>query len=259
MSRLIPHVVQNEESVPLIESDKWNPPQPKSDEKIWRYRSLGQFVTLLDREKLWFSRSDNFDDPYEGSVPPMNIHDRRSKYDEGTQAALSDTYRSFRLLTYLNCWHMNNHESDAMWRLYTDGRGVAIISTPESVKKSLENTDDLEFGEVTYIDYSKETICEDSTIAPYYHKRNGFRHEQEYRILYRDLDKFPENGVPYTKLGDVLNSGKQMSVDVDTLIEKILIGPTAPEWLHSTVKSITEKYGYEFEIESSELNQQPQF
>lgn len=259
MTRGKPHVRKDDEWVPLMDSDNWNPPQPQSNEKIWRYRSLGQYVTLLDREKLWFTRADQFDDPYEGSVPEPNIHDRHSKYaDKGIQSSIENVYRSLRYLTYLNCWHMNDHESDAMWQLYADGQGVAIISTPAKLKNAL-NAEKLEFGEVSYIDYSTERIPEESTIAPFYYKRAGFKHEREYRVLHRDPEKFPDSGVPIVELGEYQDTGTPFSVEIDTLIEKVLVAPTAPDWLQSTVKSVTDQYGYDFGVEPSRMGGEPKF
>ena len=36
------------------------------DWKVWRYMGLINFVDLLQRRALWFSRIDCFKDPYEG-------------------------------------------------------------------------------------------------------------------------------------------------------------------------------------------------
>ena len=46
-----------------------------SDENvtIWRYLDFTKFVSLLDRQQLFFARVDTLDDPFEGSYPKGNI------------------------------------------------------------------------------------------------------------------------------------------------------------------------------------------
>jgi hypothetical protein len=51
--------------------------QPENEEiKIWRYLYFSKFVSLINNRRLYFSRSDKFDDPFEGSLPRPNIEAR---------------------------------------------------------------------------------------------------------------------------------------------------------------------------------------
>lgn len=44
--------------------------QPNNENiKIWRYMDFTKFMSLLDTKKLFFTRADKFEDPFEGSWP----------------------------------------------------------------------------------------------------------------------------------------------------------------------------------------------
>lgn len=89
--------------------------------KIWRYIDFTKFVSLLDTQSLFFSRSDKLGDPFEGSTSRANLKLRPSIYKNIPETALKnmgDSTEKIRYHTFLNCWHMNEFESDAMWKLY---------------------------------------------------------------------------------------------------------------------------------------------
>jgi len=59
-------------------------------------------------------------------------------------------------LNFYNSWHMNDGESDAMWKLYLKGsQGIAIQSTVERIQSSFQNTvtHPAYMALVEYIDY----------------------------------------------------------------------------------------------------------
>src|SRR5208282_6800049 len=83
---------------------------------VWRYMSFTKSVWLVAKESLYFSRLDQHDDWWEGLLP-RNWNIEYLKY--------------IRFNAYINCWHMNSKESDAMWKLYgsSTGETVAIRTT----------------------------------------------------------------------------------------------------------------------------------
>lgn len=50
-----------------------------------------------------------------------------------------------------------------------------------------------------------------------------------------------------------------MRVDIDVLIEKVYVSPTAPKWFYELTKAILQRYGYDKEVIHSELNQDPMY
>lgn len=120
--------------------------EPEWDQTIWRYINFYQFVSLLLRGKLYFNRADQFSDPFEGSLPLPNVEERQEVIEEfeavdtaeDVDEIASYAYQSYKKFTFLNCWHVRNRESAAMWELYS-GQGIAIRSTASDLRAALEN------------------------------------------------------------------------------------------------------------------------
>jgi len=43
------------------------------DASIWRYMDFTKFVDIISTEELYFSRSDCFEDDFEGSYPEKHV------------------------------------------------------------------------------------------------------------------------------------------------------------------------------------------
>jgi hypothetical protein len=57
----------------------------------------------------------------------------------------------------VSCWHMNEHESAAMWKLYSSSNeAVCIQSTYRRLRCSLEES--VMIGEINYINYEMQRI-----------------------------------------------------------------------------------------------------
>src|SRR5579885_861214 len=99
-------------------------PTPPDDTMIWRYMSMSKFLSLLISRSLYLTQCDRLEDPFEGTLP------RNSTPDERRDAA------KMRHMMYVNCWYMNEHESAAMWKLYSAaGDGIAVQSTIGRLKR----------------------------------------------------------------------------------------------------------------------------
>lgn len=93
---------------------------PDNNQKIWRYMDFSKYVDLITNRRLHFARADKFEDPYDCSVmqffgePYRQLSLENPQGNERTRQV--NTFR--RLFVYLNCWHMNDVESAALWSLY---------------------------------------------------------------------------------------------------------------------------------------------
>ena len=151
------------------------------NETIWRYFDFPKFTSLLTYQALYFSRANLLGDPLEGSFTRAREVEKQSllknppegKTRDQLEKIFQHNARIFTKMpnsTYINCWHLGDHESMAMWRGYGGGPyGVAIRSTfgtldeiiPSNIKgayfegKYLE--DPIFIGRVRYLDYSSET------------------------------------------------------------------------------------------------------
>jgi hypothetical protein len=228
---------------------EWKPPQPASDNTIWRYINFTQLISILNREKVWFTNTQNFEDPFEGTVPDKNrngsIQKIQTELDVDDDLAekiyeIFDPPSAVYDEGLVHCWNIEKHQNAALWEQYLDShQGVAIKTTVNDLKQSIDQSDGkFIFGKVEYIDYENDTIPHD-TIAPIYHKRNSFSHENEYRIFY--------------DAGDSPGKGDYIDVDVNDLIQQIYISPVSQPWFRDLVEDVTEDYGLDCSIKESDI------
>jgi hypothetical protein len=213
------------------------------DTIVWKYLDLSKFLDLLLSKKLFMSRSDKFEDQYEGTFSEPT-------YEEIKKLAIDNPdflnyYKTHREKVAVSSWHINEYESFAMWQIFTqNSEGLAIQSTIGRLQKAVkpENNFDQYIGEVNYIDYRKEYIPFDDLFFPFLFKRKSFQYEREVRIL-----------TDTSKSTIKLNDGLKINVDINQLIEKIYIHPKSENWYKKLVIELVERLGFDFEIEKSDL------
>lgn len=213
------------------------------DTIIWKYLDLSKFLDLLLSKQLFMSRSDKFEDQYEGTFSEPTYEEIK-KISENNPKFL-DYYKSHREKVAISSWHTNEYESFAMWQIFTKNQeGLAIQSTIGRLKNALkpENRIDQYIGEVNYIDYKKEYIPFDDTFFPFLFKRKSFQYEREVRII-SDVSSKNIN----------LNDGLKINVDINEMIEKIYIHPKSENWYKNLVIQLVEQLGFTFDIEKSDL------
>jgi hypothetical protein len=229
------------------------------DSKLWRYMDFAKFLEMLESNSLFFTRVDNFEDKFEGSNSKFNKKVGREVYSDLTDeqykshsAQFGDTLKMLIRNTCINCWHSNEYESEAMWKLYShSNESVAIQATYSKFKSCFNKTDTrIYIGKVNYIDYEKDWLPESNLYSPFLHKRKSFEHEREVRALIQEIP----DGI-YSK--DKFEYGKNINIDLNCLIEKIYISPIAPRWFFDLVKKILIRYGFDKEVVYSNLNDTP--
>lgn len=244
---------------------------PEKDTVIWRFLDFTKFVSLISTNSLFFSRADKFEDPFEGA---KGLKKNKRKWDDHYLEFFEHAYKNppegvdfnksekeikkeaKRLLseldkggvndlkrTFINCWHENPYESEAMWKLYTKNmsEGIAIQTTYDKLYKALKRNPSIDIGRVNYIDYnSKFTGINES----FWFKRKSFEHEREIRAVYKDFREKSEYGKP-------------MDTIVKTLIQKLYVSPTAQDWFVDVVKETLNKYGIKKRIYRSSMLIEP--
>lgn len=230
---------------------------PQSDAVLWRYMDFTKFVSLLEKQALFFARADKLGDPFEGSVSKLNEILGPIIYKDKISAlrALARWTKESRRFTLINCWHENPHESEAMWRLYTGEKdGIAIKTDFNSFKMSFTCSEDIYIGKVSYIDYNSHFIPESNAFFPYLHKRKSFEHEREIRAIEMTI---PTNNQGIDTSQDICAIGKYYNVDLSTLIQTVIVAPFAPEWFLELVKSVTTRYNFNFPVVKSTQADKP--
>ena len=174
-----------------IESRLTHPcfPQPNDPAvSVWRYMDLSKLAWLLTKKKLYFSRLDQLQDPFEGSSTRRTLDGikqflERSGHQKAWENILN-VFRQSRTQMFVNCWYAGNEESEAMWRLYCSGdHGVAIQTTYNTLIESIRNNENVSIGRVTYVDYEKHHFPDSNLFYPVMHKRLAFAHESEVRLV----------------------------------------------------------------------------
>lgn len=210
---------------------------------VWKYLDLSKFLDLLLSQKLFMSRSDKFEDQYEGTFSEPTFEEIK-RISENNPEFL-DFYKSHREKVVISSWHINEYESFAMWQIFTkNNEGLAIQSTVERLQKALlpEQKTEQYIGQVNYIDYKKELIPFEDHFFPFLFKRKSFQYEREIRII-----------TDVTKQQIEINHGYKIEVDIHQLIEKIYIHPKSENWYKNLVIQLMEELGFNFKIEKSDL------
>ncbi len=224
---------------------------------IWRYLDFTKFISLLDKQALFFTRADKLLDQFEGSWTKANLERLSASFKDYVKGGekILDFLRKIRKYTIVNCWHWNEYESAAMWELYIKSdAGIAIQSTFDSLIKELGKNEVqgvMNIHDVKYIDFESFSMPEGDLIAPFFHKRKSFAHEQEIRAVIQQL--------PINKLGQIdwtikpHDSGIYIPVDLNILIKNILVSPTAPQWFMDLVGAVVKKYNLDKPVKQSSL------
>lgn len=243
---------------------------PHENAVIWRYMDFTKFVSLLSSNALYFSRADQFDDIYEGA---KGLKTNKAKWDshyleffrsairnppDGYEQTLDDGQieeqaqrlvrdletggQHSRTHTFINCWHENEHESEAMWRLYSVFLPNALVlrSTYGRLYRSLGRDPSIRIGRVQYLDM---TTTYAGVNDAFWRKRKSFEHEREIRTL---IARFNASGV-----------GTLVPCDLSELIVEIVLSPKAPAWFASLVSDVSAKYGISAPVIGSRLNDEP--
>ena len=210
---------------------------------VWKYLDLSKFLDMLMSQQLFMSRSDKFEDQYEGTFSEPTFEEIKKIATNNPK--FLDYYKSHREKVVISSWHINEYESFAMWQIFTkNNEGLAIQSTIGRLKKALQPERAIEqyIGNVNYIDYKKEYIPFDDNFFPFLFKRKSFQYEREVRII---SDVSAQN--------ISVNEGLKINVDLNQLIEKIYIHPKSENWYKKLVIELVSKLDFKIEIEKSDL------
>ena len=218
--------------------------------KIWRYMGYSKFLSLLDKSALFFARADKLGDPYEGSYSKANVKIRPITYQQWPQediVAVSKFYELFPKFTIVNCWHRNEHDSAAMWKLYLQSNdGVAVQSTISRLTASFKeyNIHNIYIGEVEYIDFENELMRHEGNYYAFLFKRKSFEHEKEIRAIIQGIPRKTrgkEKG-SYNFDKPLYEEGMNVDVDVDMLIDNIYLPPTCQKWQIELIQSLVNRF-----------------
>jgi hypothetical protein len=235
---------------------------PGDSISLWRYIDLAHFLNLLDAKSLYFARLSQLpEDPWEGRHPSQ-LRERLKRLRHPN--AIEDLYKLNNERCVISCWHEGEHESVAMWALYTSGpNGIALKTTVGQLKSAIRhNYENMQIARVRYIDYATEDVETGPAFnlsAPYFYKRRGFEHEREVRVAILPVHVFEDVTEKFIGLTPELpaNGGLNVDVDLPTLIQRIVVSPRYPDWCISALAKIVEETGLSVRVEPSSLKAGP--
>lgn len=238
---------------------------------IWRYLDFAKFAAMLDHRDLYLPRADMLGDPLEGSITARDVEAYKAFLKEHRiEGESCDLLRTFlvrqRAWTYISCWHMSEHESVAMWRLYGQtSKAVAIRTTYGRLRKALAAK--FVIGAVKYTDYDTGVAFDGNPTTPFFRKHVSFAHEREVRAVRSDLPTRPNpdpiqqaQGVSVVDLGKDGPHGIWGGIaDLGELIAKVYVAPASEGWFEETVRSTVQRFGYSFDVQRTDLERGPLF
>ncbi len=226
--------------------------------KIWRYMDFAKFISLISKEALYFANPNQFNDPYEFYLPKSHNLAKEEKIYKPEIEKMNnlkkqiilnkpgiektDLFKIFEQKIIdlpkqfknaekevknrfgISCWHINDYENEALWKIYTNqGQGIAIETTSEKLEESLTYHRRITLDKVRYEDFDTAQIEKGHKHYSGFIKRKAFEYEKEYRasLLLDEKD--------YGK-------GCFVKADLDILIEKIHVSPLIPEYFLESIK-----------------------
>lgn len=159
-------------------------PQPENlNTPVWRYMSLGHFVSLLLYRQLWLAPLDRLGDRFEGIAPGPVVNATIANTEFASYGFEPTTDRiqalhAIRRDMFVSCWNLSPVESDLMWRAHAPEDGVVLKTTYENLRGSVGG---LPVGLVEYRDFNRYREPYDPVLGAWL-KRLEFAGEQEVRV-----------------------------------------------------------------------------
>ena len=225
---------------------------PHGNSTVWRYMNTWKLEQLLMDSSLFFPNANRLSDEHEISVPKSAEKKRRTeliasglsgRHLEEEMASFFWTTNPMKDLVLVNCWSISQHESYALWKIYLGGEhnGIAVKTTTNKLKKSIMLGNDPypeEFflGKVKYKRYlTQDQLSRLSIITT---KKPFYDFEKELRLFILNYP-LSEGG---TKPPYDLSKGRNVKVDLNTLIQEIYISPFADESYIKEIKGLLKKH-----------------
>ena len=210
---------------------------------IWRYLKEKIYINeviidvipnMLEKQCLYFTRADKFSDTWEGKPSQNNC----SMYDFLNNKCLKRTA--------INCWNINDFESNLMWETYVGkGNGIVIQSSIGKLRSSFEKSvgNDEYVGKVQYLKSFDEIPTELNRFEPVLRKRCQYKDEAEVRVVTAKQNDgvFDEDGV-------------DIPVSFEKLIEKIYLSPESDDLFKNKIEELFKKHKLDIKVLTSELS-----
>ena len=246
---------------------------PKSNAPfLWKYVDLHRFIYLLAEKKLFFTRLDKFDDPYEGIKTEYLRRDAKfAKIEKGGHpremgAKNKSQLRNFKKLheyvkaqetrdsqkcQFVNCWFACDRESMAMWNIYSNRDSVAIRIDFELAKNVLtasfnkfhsgNHRMSIIGDEITYLRLNPfdEKLPLQNLEYSALKKDYAYQYEKEYRFLIILAEN--EDDISFL----------ETPVELNELKITVISHPNMEDWKFKNLEKLIALYGLKAALEKS--------
>jgi hypothetical protein len=245
---------------------------------IWKYLDFYKFLYLIEENKIFFSRIDQFDDPLEGlsdkiifdlwvcnHTPNFEIMNPAIPLDKRQQIVanakqgiknIKEVASITQRAQFASCWYLSQRESRAMWDLYSDLGSVAVrfeakeliqIIKDQARKDSDRNYNYMTIGNVYYRDLYPPEFDQNRPFEPQNNfsinkKDSSYSHENEFRFVINSKKVIAENigfGLSFPSLS--------------TLNFNIITHPKTEKWKFMVLKKLLMNYNLENKLSKSNI------
>lgn len=263
-----------------------------SEQTLFKYMDLEKFLSLIVRNEICFCNQKGLKeiDPYEGAIIKSELIQeymartlleyckRQDKFDfiniETPNKNIKidiNNIENYKIyddgIFYIDCWHINQYESLAMWRVFSNNRNsIAINTTKDKLIKSIkENDKNIYLEKVSYNDLTLDKKIIGNPVGEIrldkyrtLHIKSGdyfnwtintgllrkakyYEYEHELRLYFEDRDN--DEQVKFIK------------VDLNSLIDEIIISPDCDEWFVNILNDVLKKYSINKKVRFSDIRQ----
>jgi hypothetical protein len=247
---------------------------------VWRYLTLGKFLSLLELQAVWFSRLGTLIDTFEGTIPPLTKRAMdessqewlpvfpRPEHQEMIRRMADKNEDDGRVMCVVSCWFIGERESSHMWEAYASlTEGVAIRSSCERLVAGLGlHREVTRIQKVRYVDFATVDLGLYKGGQVYeraFLKRLEYAAEQELRVATMNIVHsyaLNEDGTPPTeeqRTGpgqfDPDRQGLYIRTNLNRLVESVRVSPKAGSWFFDIVRRVSARYGLTCEVSHSAL------
>jgi hypothetical protein len=181
---------------------------------IWRYMSLGKFISLMQSSSLFLAPIAAFEDDHEGTP------------NDPEEQVLSKRF------VFVSCWHASNHESNTMWKTYVpSGEGICLRTTIKGLIDAISLKNNKELSCIlSAVSYDGQAPAFDARLARFFTKRPYFSSEREVRLLLDMRGNLKSNPTDVEKaaLFDLMAmKGYLLPVNLKVLIDEVIVAPNS--------------------------------
>lgn len=189
--------------------------QPADDASLYRYVTIDKLLDFLFSGRIPLVRLTEFNDRLEGvDIQHLLWNYTGDKLSEDFSELVGGTFKYittnffptkrnnysrqreiFQRSNFASCWYVSNHESVAMWQLYSNPDSVAIRVPYKNISDEIKNYNfklphnqfvRLRYGCIDYhrfnnLDELSKIVLQGNSQG--FTKDESFRHENEFRIM----------------------------------------------------------------------------